>query len=89
MATRNAANLPRRTEKCTDFQLHSGRGLEGNIIDFTEHKLLKYASKTSDAQQRLFLIAMVDDYKNGHIAVAWKCGRPTYIRVTRESNSLT
>lgn len=88
MATRNAANLPRRLEKSTDFQLCIESGVEKNIIDFTERKLFKYAMKTVDIQQRLTLLAMVDDYRKGHIAIAWKRGQPTYIRVTRETGNI-
>jgi len=85
MSTRNAANLPHRLEKSTDFQLHVGRGAEKNIIDFTEQKLLRYAVKASDPQQKLTLMVMVDDYRNGHIAVAWKCGKPVYLKVTKDT----
>lgn len=87
MATRNAANLPGRADKCTDFQLHMGKGAGKNIIDFTERKLLGYAMKTKDPQQKLTLMAMVDDYVKGNIAVAWKRGQPVWLRVTRENGS--
>lgn len=85
MATRNAANLPGRPDKCTDFQLHMGKSIAKNIVDFTERKLLGYAMRTKDPQQKLMLMAMVDDYCKGNIAVAWKRGQPVFIRVTRET----
>lgn len=85
MATRNAANLPGRPDKCTDFQLHVGRGTNKNVVDFTERKLIGYALRTKDAQQRLTLMAMVEDYVKGNIAVAWKRGSPVYIRVTKDA----
>ena len=84
MATRNAANLPERKERCTEFQLHEG-ATPRNVVDFTEKKLLRYANKTSDQQQKLVLMAMIDDYKKGNIAVAWRRGQPVYIRVTKEA----
>jgi len=84
MATRNAANLPERKERCTEFQLHEATGLR-NVVDFTERKLLRYASKTHDQQQKLVLMAMIEDYKSGNIAVAWRRGQPVYIRVTKEA----
>lgn len=85
MATRNAANMPSRLERSTDFQLHSGRGADKNIIDFTEQKLLRYALKTKDPQQKMILMALVDDYRRGDVAIAWKSGNPVYIRVTRDN----
>jgi hypothetical protein len=33
---------------------------------------------------KLTLAAMVDDYRKGHIAVAWRRGQPVYIKVTKE-----
>lgn len=84
MATRNAANLPERKERCTEFQLHGGNVFR-NVVDFTERKLLKYASKASDHQQKLVLMVMIDDYRKGNIAIAWRRGQPVYVKVTREN----
>lgn len=83
MATRNAANLPDRPEKCTEFQLHGGSSSR-NVVDFTEHRLLRIASKAHDPQQQLVLMAMIKDYRDGNIAVAWKRGQPVWIKVTKE-----
>lgn len=82
MATRNAAGIPNRSEKCTEFQLHT---VGPNVIDFTERKLLKYVSKVTDPQQKLTLCAMIDEYRAGTVAVGWKRGAPVYVRVTRET----
>jgi hypothetical protein len=82
MATRNAAGLPGRPERCTEFQLHSKAA---NVVDFTERKLLKLAAKVSDPQQKLTLVAVIQDYRDGNIAVAWKRGAPVYVRVTKEA----
>jgi hypothetical protein len=82
MATRNVADLPGRPEKCTEFQVHGGEAR--NVIDFTERKLIKFAAKATDPQLKLTLAAMVDDYRKGHIAVAWRRGQPVYIKVTKE-----
>jgi len=83
MATRNAANLPERKERCTEFQLHGGSSFR-NVVDFTERKLLRYANKANDPQQKLVLMAMIDDYLKGNIAVAWRKGQPVYVKVTKE-----
>lgn len=85
MATRNAANMPGRPEKCTEFQLHAGKNRARNVVDFTEYRLLKYAEKTNDHQQRMILMALIDDYRNGLVAVAWRRGYPVPVRVTKEA----
>jgi hypothetical protein len=83
MSTRNAVNLPDRPERCTEFQLHGGSSSR-NVVDFTEHRLFRIAAKTHDPQQRLVLMAMIEDYRKGNIAVAWKRGQPVWIKVTKE-----
>ena len=84
MGTRNTANLPDRQEKCTEFQFYSGKNRK-NTIDFTEYKLVCYAQKTKDLQQKLMLMTMIEDYRKGLIAIAWKRGVPVYFRVTRDT----
>lgn len=84
MATRNAANMPGRPEKCTDFQLHVGKHPR-NVVDFTEHRLIKYAEKTNDNQQRAILLALIEDYRNGLVAVAWRRGYPVPVKLTKDA----
>ena len=83
MATRNVAEVPGRPDKCTDFQLHTKR--TGNVLDFTLHKLIRYALKTQDPQQKLTLMALIEDYRNGLVAIAWRKGLPVPLRVTKEA----
>lgn len=85
MATRNTANLPSRSEKCTDFQLHVGKTSGTNVIDFTERKLIQFALRCNDLQQRMILLALIEDYRNGLVAVAWRRGAPVPLRVTKEN----
>lgn len=91
MATRSTADAKTPLNECqTDYVLHKSQqtlftGIQKKVIDFTEHKLLKYAHVTQDAQQKLVLMVMVSDYVSGKIAVAWANGRPIYIRVTKEA----
>lgn len=85
MATRNTAGLPGRTERGTEFQLHVQAGPKKKLVDFTEQKLLRYAAKTKDVQQKLTLLAMVDDYRGGLIAISWRNGLPVYFRVTKDA----
>lgn len=89
MATRNTADIKAPLNECTDFVLHKSQqtlftGIQKKIVDFTEHKLVRYAQATQDAQQKLVLMAMISDYIDGKIAVAWTHGRPVYIKVTKE-----
>lgn len=82
MATRNTVGLPDRNSRSTDFQLYVGSG--SNVIDFTRHRLLAFANKTKDLQQQMFLMALVEDYVNGLVAIAWKRGSPVHIKVTQD-----
>jgi len=89
MATRSTANNSIPLHECTDFALHKSqltifRGIQHKIVDFTEHKLLRYATSVTDAQQKLELMAMIKDYKSGNIAVGWRRGSPCYIKVVKE-----
>lgn len=88
MATRNPADVKVDKEGCTDFVLHKSQqtiftGIQKKIVDYTEHRLLRYAENVRDPQQKLQLMAMINDYRCGHIAIAWKRGRPIYIRVNK------
>lgn len=89
MATRNPADVKVDKDGCTDFVLHKSQqtifsGLQQKIVDYTEHRLLRYANTVRDPQQKLVLMAMLSDYRDGKIAVAWKRGQPLYVRVTRD-----
>lgn len=88
MATRNPTDVKIDRKGTTDFVLHKSQqeifnGVQTKIIDYTEHRLMKYAESVKDIQQKLVLLAMINDYKAGLIAVAWKRGLPIYLRVTK------
>lgn len=88
MATRNTTNLKVDKEGCTDFVLHKSQkaypnGYYKNIIDYTEHKLIRYANSIKDQQQKLVILTMISDYKVGKIAIAWKRGNPVWLKVTK------
>lgn len=84
MATRNVAGVPSRPETSTEFQLYGVNGGK-NLVDFTEQKLMRYASKTKDPQQKLVLMSMLEDYRGGLIAVAWRRGAAVYYRMTKDA----
>jgi len=83
MATRNASNLPGRTERSTCFQLYTDNPT--NVIDLTERRLIMCAEKATDPQQKLVLMALIDDYRSGQVAVAWRSGKPVHLRVTKDA----
>jgi hypothetical protein len=91
MATRNPTNTKVGGGGSTDFVLHKSQqtifvGIQSKVIDFTEHKLIKYAEIVRDAQQKLVIMAMISDYRNGNIAIAWRRGLPIYLRIQKETN---
>lgn len=74
--------------ECTEFQMHKSQqmafsGIMHRVFDFTEKKLIKYIEKIKDAQQRLLLVALLNDYISGHVAVAWKKGQPVWVKVSK------
>ncbi len=71
----------------TDYVLHKSQqerfsGIMDKIIDFTEHKLIRYAMSTKDPQQKLVLMGLVEDYRKGLVAVSWRRGKPAILRTT-------
>lgn len=73
---------------CTEFQLHKSQrtifnGFLKKIFDYSEYRLIKCINTTLDAQQKLIFVALLSDYISGNVAIAWKCGQPTWVRVTK------
>lgn len=92
MATRNP-KLPGRKpgESCTEFQLHKSQLPYFNlksIFDYTEYRLIRYIEEVEDDQQEITLKKLLDDYKHGKVAIAWKGGKPSWLNVTRESSRI-
>lgn len=71
----------------TCFALHKSQSTfnYGNVIDFSERRLMRLALSINDAQQKLVLMAMLSDYIHGLLAIAWKRGLPTYVKVTKNA----
>jgi hypothetical protein len=87
MSTRNPSNID--VQDCTEFQMHKTMHpmydqLKKKLVDFTEYRLLRYFSMIDDAQQKTMLIEIIEKYRKGLIAIAWKQGRPIYLDLTRE-----
>lgn len=88
MATRKPTDVTFDLKDCTEFCLHKSQqttmsGMQSKVIDYTEHRLIKYAETIKDEQQRIVLAALINDYVSGHVAIAWNRGKPTYVRVIK------
>lgn len=88
MATNNPNDVPVKLGECTEFQLHKSQqtifnNILKNICDYSEHRLIRYIDKVTDQQQKLVLVALLHDYRTGHVAIAWKRGQPVWIKVTK------
>jgi len=80
---------PGSTGNTTEFVLHKSQqtllsGTHDGVIDYAEKRLLRYAAATKDPQQRHSIEALLDNYRAGRAAVAWRRGEPVYVWVTRE-----
>jgi hypothetical protein len=85
MATRNPSETPIPLSECTEFQVHvSQRTITLEVIDYSEKKLIKLYEVTYDPVKKLSLSALIDDYRAGHVALAWWKGEPVSIKVTKD-----
>ena len=81
-------NTPMKLGDCTEFQLHKSQrtifqGILKKIFDYSEYRLIRYIDATNDAQQKLILVALLHDYIDGNIVVAWKRGQLVWIKVVK------
>jgi len=73
-------------ERCTEFQLHKSQlsAVElKSIIDYTEKRLQAFIDNAVDNQQRDTLLQVLDNYRKGNIAVAWKAGKPVWTQIVK------
>lgn len=86
MATRTPKTPGSKSrESCTEFQLHKSQTSVTDtrrLIDYTSHRLMRYIEATADEQQRLTLQNLLQEYKTGKVAIAWKSGKPIWMKVT-------
>jgi hypothetical protein len=87
-----SANIPNKIQvkpgECTEFQLHKSQqtifhGVLKKVYDFSEKRLISYIETIKDPQQKLILVALLQDYVSGHVAIAWKRGHPIWVKVTK------
>jgi len=88
MSTKIPKNTRIKPGESTEFQLHKSQqtifsGILNRIVDFTEHRLRRHIETVKDTQQKLTLIALLQDYITGNVAVAWKRGQPIWIKVSK------
>jgi hypothetical protein len=89
MATKDPHEVDISSE-CTEFQLHKSQhsilsGILNKVIDYTEHRLKKYIKHVKDPQQQAALKELLEKYKKGAVAIAWKAGRPVWIPITKDN----
>jgi len=89
MAKRNSKESEETAMESTEFQLHKSQltifnGILDQVIDYTEHRLNRYAKSVKDSQQSAALFELVERYKKGMVAIAWRKGRPVWLRVTND-----
>ena len=68
---------------CCQFDMHTEFQLYASNDDITERRLIKRALSMKDPQRKLLLMALIEDYRNGLIAVAWRHGAPVMLRVVK------
>jgi len=87
-----STNIPRTVSvkmgECTEFQLHKSQqtifhGILRKVLDYSEYRLIRYINLVKDPQQKLVLVALLQDYIDGNVALAWKRGQPIWIKVTK------
>jgi len=86
MSTRYTKGL-RIGEPCTEFQLHRSQNpltFLKNVLDYSEHRLKRYIDHVVDEQQKFTLISVLKEYRAGLVAIAWKAGKPVWLKVTKE-----
>jgi hypothetical protein len=54
------------------------------VLDYSEFRLKKYIEQVTDEQQKFTLISVLKEYKAGLVAIAWKAGKPVWLKVTKE-----
>lgn len=88
MVTRNPSDTSIPPGECTEFVMHKSQqsishGIQKKIIDYTEHRLMRYSEQITDPQQKSTIKTLLSDYRIGKVAVAWRRGLPIYIKVTK------
>lgn len=66
----------------TDYQLYSQ-----SVIDYTERKLIRMMEAWKEGAQKLELAALIESYRHGNVAVAWRRGVPMYINITHDDTA--
>lgn len=70
----------------TEFQLHKSQNylsLFKNVRDYSEHRLTIYINHVVDARQKFTLSSVLEQYKLGLVAVAWRSGKPVWLKVSK------
>lgn len=88
MSSKTTKEDPKRLGDSTEFQLHKSQqtimsGDVKGVLDYTERRLLQFLKSATDDQQKAFYETLLSEYVSGKIAVAWRGGRPIWIKITK------
>lgn len=87
-SSRKSKSPKTKPGECTSFQLHKTQqtiysGILDDILDFTEFKLSKYIEGINEPEEVKLLNSLLDDYRQGKVAVAWNKGVPISINIVK------
>ena len=73
----------------TEFQIHTKyvKRLGPNAVDFTERKLIQLIRLTVNSNMSIKLSALLDGYRDGEVAIAWREGAPVYVTINPSPHS--
>jgi hypothetical protein len=82
MASNNVQHL---SDTSTGLQLHVSKQLpeDSNVLDFSEHRIRKVYLESNVYGKKTYnkYFDLLTKYKNGEIAIAWRGGRLTYVKM--------
>lgn len=88
MSTRNPQNVKIDPKECTEFQVHKNHRISGilkkKVFDFNEYRLQKIIDSLGKTQAAEEANMILQQYKEGIIAIGWQRGNPLIIKVTKD-----
>lgn len=71
----------------TEFTMHVSQRVlyrSNSLFDFNEFKLRTYAENHKDPSISAEIFKLIELYKSGLVAIAWRDGEPIYVKITRD-----
>lgn len=88
-ATMARTNKDKKIKTKTEFHVHVNQqsmfdGQRHKVFDYSEYRLLVLIDKAMLPIRRDELVEILNEYKNGRVAISWCEGEPLYVRVKSE-----